>query len=68
MNKGLALALLVVGAVLIAYGISASDSIGSEISEAFTGSPTDKAIWLLVAGIAAAIVGGFGLMRVAKAR
>ena len=63
MNKPLSIALLVIGLVLIAYGISASDSIGSDFSRLFTGSPTDKAIWLLVLGAIAAIVGGSGMMR-----
>jgi hypothetical protein len=63
MRTGLSIALLVVGVVLIGYGLSAADSIGSRISEFFTGSPTDKTIWLLVGGIFAGIVGLFGLLR-----
>lgn len=62
MNKPISLALLAVGIVLIIFGISASDSFGSDVSRFFTGKPTDKAMWLLVGGIAAAIVGGAGLM------
>ncbi|MGO8765062.1 MAG: DUF3185 family protein [Limisphaerales bacterium] len=57
MNKGLGLALLVVGVVLIVYGAHSSDSAASHVSNLFTGSPTDKALWLLLGGIAAAIVG-----------
>jgi hypothetical protein len=34
----------------------------------FTGSPTDKAIWMLIAGIAATVIGLFGTMRGANAR
>jgi len=66
MKKPLSIALLVVGLVLIGYGISASDSIGSDLSRLFTGSPTDKAIWLLVLGAIAAIVGGTGMLRGAR--
>jgi hypothetical protein len=62
MNKGIALALLAVGVVLIIFGINASESFGSEVSRFFTGTPTDKSMWLLLAGIAAAVVGAvFGL-------
>lgn len=61
MNKPLSIALLIIGVLLIGYGIQASDSVGSEISRAFTGSPTDRTIWLLVGGIAAAVVGLFGI-------
>jgi len=63
MNKGMSVALLVVGILLIIWGVSASESFSSDVSRFFTGSPTNKAVWLLVAGIVAAIVGLFGLFR-----
>jgi hypothetical protein len=66
MNKALFLALLVAGVILIIYGLSASDSVGSSFSRMFTGSPTDKTIWLLVGGAAAAAVGLVGLLRGSK--
>jgi hypothetical protein len=66
MNKGISVALLVVGVVLLGFGLNASDSVGSSFSRLFTGSPTDKAIYLLIGGIAAVIVGLFGLMRRSK--
>ncbi len=59
MNKYLGIALLVGGAVLIVFGLQASDSFSSDVSRAFTGNPTDKSMWMLVGGIVAAIVGGF---------
>ena len=66
MNKILALALLAGGVVLIIYGVNASNSIGSDFSRLFTGSPTDKSIWLLIGGIVAAAIGAGGLMRGSK--
>jgi len=66
MNKGISVALLVIGIVLIVWGVSASESFSSDVSRAFTGSPSDKAVWLLVGGIVAAIVGLFGLLRGTK--
>jgi uncharacterized membrane protein YidH (DUF202 family) len=57
MNKGIGIALLVVGVALLIYGANASDSVSSSVSRAFTGHPTDKTMWLLLGGIAAAIVG-----------
>src|SRR5262245_44215577 len=57
MNKALGIALLVIGVVLIVFGINATDSFQSDVSRFFTGTPTDKAIWLLIGGIASAIVG-----------
>jgi hypothetical protein len=66
MNKPLSLALLVGGIVLIIYGISASESFSSDVSNFFTGSPTEKTIWLLIGGIVAAAVGAGGMMRGSK--
>ena len=66
MNKIVSLALLIGGIVLIIYGVNASNSIGSDFSRLFTGSPTDKSIWLLIGGIVLALVGAGGLMRGSK--
>lgn len=66
MNKAVSIALLVGGILLIGFGVSASDSIGSEFSRLFTGAPTDKAIWLLIGGTVAAIVGLTGALRGSK--
>ena len=63
MDRILSLAVLAAGVVLIVYGIAAADSFSSSISEAFTGSPTDRTIWLLAGGAALAVVGGYGLSR-----
>jgi hypothetical protein len=66
MNKPLSLALLVVGIILLIYGVSASDSIGSSFSRLFTGSPTDKTIWFLIGGAVATALGLAGVMRGSK--
>jgi hypothetical protein len=66
MNKGMSVALLVVGIVLLIWGVSATESFSSDVSQFFAGSPTDKAVWLLVGGIVATIVGLFGLLRGSK--
>jgi hypothetical protein len=57
MNKAFSLALLVGGIVLMIIGINATNSFGSDVSRFFTGSPTDKAIWMLIGGIVATVVG-----------
>ncbi|AHF93722.1 Protein of unknown function (DUF3185) [Opitutaceae bacterium TAV1] len=67
MNRPVSIALLAGGIVLIIYGISASDSIGSGFSRFFTGAPTDKTMWLLIGGLVAAIAGAVGLFRGSKA-
>ena len=66
MNKPLSLALLAGGILLIILGINASTSFGSDVSRFFTGSPTDKAIWMLVGGAVAAVVGLVGFTRGSK--
>ena len=63
MNKPLSLALLAGGIVLIIFGVNASNSFGSDVSRFFTGSPTDKAIWMMVGGVVAAVAGLVGLSR-----
>ena len=63
MNKLISLAILAGGVVLVIYGISASESFSSDVSRFFSGSPTDKTIWLLVGGIVAIIVGLAGFFR-----
>lgn len=63
MNRPLSIALLIVGCVLIIYGISAAQSFSSDVSRFFTGNPTDKTMWLLIAGVVAAILGLGGLLR-----
>ena len=68
MNKGISVALLAVGIMLSIWGINASDSFGSDVSRFFTGSPTNKAIWLLIGGIVMGAVGLFGLFRGSKNR
>ena len=62
MNKIVSLALLAGGVVLIVFGIQATNSFSSDVSRFFTGSPTDKAVWMLIGGAAAAVVGLVGLM------
>ena len=57
MNKIVSIPLLVGGVVLMVVGINATNSFGSDVSRFFTGSPTDKAIWMLIGGIVATIVG-----------
>ena len=61
MNKIASLALLAGGAVLMIFGINATNSFSSDVSRFFTGSPTDKAIWMLIGGIVATAVGFFTL-------
>jgi hypothetical protein len=62
MNSAVSLALVAAGIVLIIFGISATNSFSSDVSRFFTGSPTDKAIWMLIGGIVAVVLGLFTLL------
>ena len=66
MNRAVSLAILAGGILLMIYGVAASESFSSDISRFFTGSPTDKTIWMLVGGVVAIIIGLVGLLRVSK--
>jgi uncharacterized membrane protein HdeD (DUF308 family) len=57
MNKAIGFVLLAVGIALIIYGVNASHSAASHLSQTFTGSPTNRAMWLLISGIASAVFG-----------
>jgi hypothetical protein len=63
MNRIISLALLVGGVVLMVIGINAMNSFSSDVSRFFTGSPTDKAVWMLIGGIVATGIGLMGTLR-----
>lgn len=63
MNKLISLVFLVGGIVLIAYGVNASESLASDFSRLFTGTATDKSLWLLLGGAVATAIGLVGLVR-----
>ena len=66
MNKTIPLALLVGGIVLMVIGFNATNSFSSDVSRFFTGSPTDKAVWMLIAGLVAAVFGAATLWRTSR--
>lgn len=57
MNKAFAIALLVGGVILLVLGFNATNSFSSDVNRFFTGNPTDKAMWMLIGGAVAAVVG-----------
>jgi len=62
MNKVISLAILAGGILVAIFGIEAVNSTGSDISRFFTGAPTDRAMWMLVGGVVASVIGLAGLM------
>ena len=63
MNKAIFIALLVGGIILIVFGMNARDSLSSGVSRVFMGAPTNKAIFMLVGGVVAAVIGLIGIVR-----
>ncbi|HXI51658.1 MAG TPA: DUF3185 family protein [Candidatus Saccharimonadales bacterium] len=57
MNRILSWALLAGGIALIIIGVNATNSFSSDVSRFFTGSPTDKAVWMLIGGCVATVIG-----------
>lgn len=51
------LVLLALGVVLLIMGITATDSVGDQMSRFFTGEFTDSTMWMLIGGTVSAIVG-----------
>jgi hypothetical protein len=60
-NKLISLAIFAGGIVLVVFGVTATKSFSSDVSRFFTGSPTDKAIWMMIGGIVAIVIGLGGL-------
>jgi uncharacterized membrane protein YidH (DUF202 family) len=57
MKMILGIGLLLIGIILLYFGYNEYNSMSSEISEVFTGSPSDNAVWYLTGGAGATIVG-----------
>jgi|JI10StandDraft_1071094.scaffolds.fasta_scaffold3132751_1 hypothetical protein len=62
MSKPFALGILIVGVILLVWGLDAKDSPASAVSEVVQGSPSDKSIFLIVGGALLSVVGGLALL------
>ncbi|MFN2372321.1 MAG: DUF3185 family protein, partial [Cyclonatronaceae bacterium] len=56
-------AILAAGIILIIWGMMEMDSFSSDVSRIFTGSPTDRSMWLLIGGIIVGIIGIAGIVK-----
>jgi hypothetical protein len=66
MIKAVSLAVLAGGILLLIFGINTYNSSSSDISRFFTGSATDKSIWMFVGGVVATVLGLVGFLRGSK--
>jgi divalent metal cation (Fe/Co/Zn/Cd) transporter len=63
MIRIVSIALLGGGIALVIIGVNATNSFSSDVSRFFTGSPTNKAVWMLLVGIIASFSGLTMLLR-----
>ena len=66
MNKIYALGFLVLGIVLMMLGYEEAHTLKSGVVHLFTGSPSGKSVWMMIAGVIAAVAGLLGLARSSK--
>jgi hypothetical protein len=52
------LAILAIGIALLVFGVNASQSVGEQVVETFTGRFTERTTWQIIGGVAAIILGG----------
>lgn len=56
-QRGIGIALLVIGVILLIIGMNASDSLADRASNFFTGHFTDATMWYIIGGIVMAVCG-----------
>jgi hypothetical protein len=59
---------LAVGIALLILGLNASNSMGSEVSKVFRGTPSDRATLFIVLGAAATVTGLVGVLLTFRSR
>ena len=57
MNTAIGIAMMAAGLLLVIFGFNESQSLSSDVSRVFTGSPTDRSMWMLIGGAVAAVLG-----------
>jgi uncharacterized membrane protein YidH (DUF202 family) len=62
-QKLLGIILVVIGIILLVFGFNASQSLGDQVTETFTGRFTDETMWYIIAGAASVIVGAVLTLR-----
>lgn len=62
-SKLIGIGLLVLGGILLFFGLNATQSVGEELSEAFTGKYSEGTMFYLIGGGIAAAAGLFMLLK-----
>ena len=59
MQKAIGVVCLVVGVMLLVWGHNISQTVGSQVKEAVTGSPIDRTIYFYIGGAVLSVLGVF---------
>ena len=62
-NKIIGIVLLIVGVALLVWGYNISQSLSGQLSQTFSGSPGDKAMYMYIGGAICAALGIFSLVK-----
>lgn len=57
MRNVVGLTIFALGVVLLVLGFNETQSMASEVTRAFTGSPSDRSLWLVVGGLLSVVSG-----------
>jgi hypothetical protein len=57
MNRIIAILLVATGITLLIIGFNTSNALPSQVTRAFSGHPTNTAMWYLIGGAAALVLG-----------
>jgi hypothetical protein len=60
MKTPIALAILVVGIILLIFGLNSADSISDSFSRFFSGQFSDRTMWFIVGGSVCVVLGLYG--------
>lgn len=67
MRAPIAILLVAIGATLLYFGITASESFPSALTRLFNGLPTERSQWLMIGGIIAIALGAGVFLRRSEA-
>jgi hypothetical protein len=62
MQKVIGVIALVIGIMLLVWGHNMSQSLGSQVQQAFTGAPTDRTMYFYIGGAALSLYGIFQIL------
>lgn len=67
MRAPIAILLFAFGAILLYFGMTASESVQSALTRLFNGLPTERSQWLIIGGVVALALGAGVFLRRAEA-